>query len=77
MLIFIEKIWYGGDCERVEYDPNRSCYIMLVKFEDGSHAYYLAPQKIKIGDKIENGSKKKLKLAIVCVTGYSSGNKYP
>ena len=38
--------------ERIEYDPNRSCYIMLVKFEDNSHAYYLAPQKIKIGDKI-------------------------
>ena len=48
--------------ERIEYDPNRSCYIMLVKFEDNSHAYYLAPQKIKIGDKIENGSKKEIKI---------------
>ena len=48
--------------ERIEYDPNRSCYIMLVKFEDGSHAYYLAPQKIKAGDKIENGSKKEIKV---------------
>ena len=38
--------------ERIEYDPNRSCYIMLVKFEDGTHAYYLAPQKIKAGYKI-------------------------
>ena len=28
--------------ERIEYDPNRSCYIMLVKFDDNSHAYYLA-----------------------------------
>ena len=46
--------------ERIEYDPNRSCYIMLVKFEDNSHAYYLAPQKIKVGDKIENGSKKEI-----------------
>ena len=34
--------------ERIEYDPNRSCYIMLVKFDDSSHAYYLAPQKIKV-----------------------------
>ena len=33
-----------GTVERIEYDPNRSCYIMLVKFEDNSHAYYLAPQ---------------------------------
>ena len=40
----------------------RSCYIMLVKFDDNSHAYYLAPQKIKIGDKIENGSKKEIKI---------------
>ena len=33
--------------ERIEYDPNRSSYIMLVKFEDGEHAYYLAPQKLR------------------------------
>ena len=48
--------------EMIEYDPNRSCYIMLVKFEDNSHAYYLAPQKIKVGDKVENGSKKEIKV---------------
>ena len=48
-----------GNVERIEYDPNRSCYIMLVKFEDNEHAYYLAPQKIKIGDKVENGVKKR------------------
>ena len=45
--------------ERIEYDPNRSCYIMLVKFEDGKFFYYLAPQKIKAGDVIENGHKKR------------------
>jgi len=48
--------------ERIEYDPNRSCYIMLVKFEDGKKFYYLAPQKIKVGNKIENGSKKEIKI---------------
>ena len=48
--------------ERIEYDPNRSCYIMLVKFDDGEHCYYLAPQKIKVGDKIENGSRKEIKV---------------
>ena len=48
--------------ERIEYDPNRSCYIMLVKFEDNQHCYYLAPQKIKAGDIIENGSKKEIKV---------------
>ena len=35
---------------------------MLVKFDDNSHAYYLAPQKIKVGDKVENGSKKEIKI---------------
>ena len=44
-----------AEVERVEYDPNRSCYIMLVKFEDGKKYYYLAPQNIKVGDKVENG----------------------
>ena len=48
--------------ERIEYDPNRSCYIMLVKFDDGQHCYYLAPQKIKVGDTVENGSKKEIKI---------------
>ncbi len=48
--------------ERIEYDPNRSCYIMLVKFDDGEHCYYLAPQKIKVGDKIVNGTKKEIKV---------------
>ena len=32
-----------GEVERIEYDPNRSCHIMLVKFADGEHFYYLAP----------------------------------
>ena len=48
--------------ERIEYDPNRSCYIMLVKFNDGKRFYYLAPQKIKVGDKIKNGSNIEIKV---------------
>ena len=35
-----------GEVERIEYDPNRTCYIMLIKFEDGQRCYYLAPQNI-------------------------------
>ena len=35
---------------------------MLVKFEDGTNSYFLAPQKINIGDKIESGSKKEIKI---------------
>ena len=57
-----KKFDMPGTVERVEYDPNRSCYIMLVKFDDGQHFYYLAPQKIKAGDVIENGSEKEIKV---------------
>ena len=51
-----------GEVERIEYDPNRSSYIMLVKFEDGDKFYYLAPQNIKIGDKIRNGPDSEIKI---------------
>ncbi len=51
-----------GEVERIEYDPNRSCHIMLVKFNDGERAYYLAPQKIKTGDKVQNGPNSEIKV---------------
>ena len=50
-----------AEVERIEYDPNRSCYIMLIKFKDNEKFYYLAPQNIKIGDTIENGSNIEIK----------------
>jgi len=59
---FRKKFDMSAVVERIEYDPNRSCYIMLVKFDDGERSYYLAPQKIKVGDKIVNGSKKEIKV---------------
>ena len=55
------KFNVSGEIERIEYDPNRSCHIMLVKFEDGEKFYYLAPQNIKVGDKIQNGSNIEIK----------------
>jgi large subunit ribosomal protein L2 len=57
-----KKFDIPGLVERIEYDPNRSCHIMLIKFKDNSYAYYLAPQKISVGDQIENGSKKEIKI---------------
>ena len=57
-----KKINVSGQVERIEYDPNRTCYIMLVKFDDGERFYYLAPQKIKMGDKIQNGSNIEIKI---------------
>ena len=55
------KIGIKGLVERIEYDPNRSCYIMLIKFEDNVMKYYLAPQNVKVGDTIENGSNAEIK----------------
>ena len=51
----------NAEIERIEYDPNRSCYIMLVKFEDGEKFYYLAPQNVKVGDSVRNGSNIEIK----------------
>ena len=56
------KLGVKGIVERLEYDPNRSCHIMLVKFEDKEFKYYLAPQKIKIGDEIMNGPNAEIKI---------------
>ena len=55
------KVGIKGLVERIEYDPNRSCYIMLIKFEDNEMKYYLAPQNVKVGDTIENGSNAEIK----------------
>ncbi len=36
--------------QRLEYDPNRTAFIALIKYEDGELAYILAPQRLKAGD---------------------------
>ncbi len=38
--------------ERIEYDPNRTAYIALLKYEDGELAYILAPQRLAAGDRV-------------------------
>ncbi len=42
--------------ETIEYDPNRSARIALVKYEDGEYRYILAPDGLKVGDKIYAGT---------------------
>ena len=39
----------------LEYDPNRSAHIALVQYEDGEKRYILAPNGLKVGDKIRSG----------------------
>lgn len=49
------KIGMPATVETIEYDPNRSARIALVKYEDGERRYILAPDKIKVGDVIVSG----------------------
>ena len=48
--------------ERIEYDPNRSAHVALLKYEDGVYSYILAPNKISIGDEIVSGRNKEIKV---------------
>jgi len=48
--------------ERIEYDPNRSAHVALLKYEDGVMSYILAPNKINIGDEIVSGRNKEIKV---------------
>ena len=48
--------------ERIEYDPNRSGYLALIKYEDNVRNYIIAPDKISIGDEIVSGRNKDIKI---------------
>ncbi|MDI6652587.1 50S ribosomal protein L2 [Gluconobacter japonicus] len=50
------KFDVGATVERLEYDPNRTAFIALIKYDDGELAYILAPQRIKAGDRIISGA---------------------
>ena len=50
-----------GVIERLEYDPNRTAFIALVKYSDGELAYILAPQRVKAGDAVVAGAKVDIK----------------
>jgi large subunit ribosomal protein L2 len=43
--------------ERLEYDPNRTAFIALIKYEDGTLSYILAPQRLKAGDVVVSGDR--------------------
>jgi len=47
--------------ERIEYDPNRSAHIALLKYLDGERRYIIAPSKIKVGDEIISSDKCEIK----------------
>jgi large subunit ribosomal protein L2 len=43
--------------ERLEYDPNRTAFIALIKYADGHLSYILAPQRLAVGDEVVSGVK--------------------
>jgi large subunit ribosomal protein L2 len=51
-----------GMVERIEYDPNRTAHIALVDYGNDNKAYIIAPQKLKVGDKIIASEKADIKV---------------
>jgi large subunit ribosomal protein L2 len=47
--------------ERLEYDPNRTAFIALIKYQDGEQSYILAPQRLKVGDQVIAGARVDIK----------------
>ena len=47
-----QKLDMPATVQRIEYDPNRSAFIALIKYEDGTLSYILAPYGLKAGDKV-------------------------
>ena len=55
---FKRRKWdMAATVERLEYDPNRTAFIALIKYEDGELAYIIAPQRLDVGDKVIAGEK--------------------
>jgi large subunit ribosomal protein L2 len=50
------KFDVSATVERLEYDPNRTAFIALLKYEDGELSYILAPQRLAVGDKVVSGN---------------------
>jgi large subunit ribosomal protein L2 len=51
-----DKDGIAGVIERLEYDPNRTSHIALVKYADGERRYILAPKGIAVGDEVRSGA---------------------
>ena len=54
---FRKKMNIEATVERIEYDPNRTAYIALIKYTDNERSYILCPQGLKKGDKVLSGKK--------------------
>ena len=55
------KFDVAATVERLEYDPNRTAFIALIKYADGELDYILAPQRLKVGDSVVAGARVDIK----------------
>ncbi len=63
-----------GTIKTIEYDPNRTSFICLVSYPDGVKKYIIAPQSIKIGDKIISGENAPIKIGnSLCIKNVPEG----
>ena len=56
-----QKLDMYATVERLEYDPNRSAYIALIRYEDDTLSYILAPNGLKAGDKVISSAEADIK----------------
>jgi large subunit ribosomal protein L2 len=58
VIDFKRRKWNdAATVQRLEYDPNRTAFIALIKYGDGELAYILAPQRLKVGDAVVAGER--------------------
>src|SRR4051794_27973688 len=53
-----------GKVKSIEYDPNRNCFISLIGYQDGSFAFIIAPEGLKVNDKITSGEGENIPLQV-------------
>ena len=59
--VFRKKDGVPATVKTIEYDPNRTANIALIVYADGEKSYIVAPNGLKVGDKVMNGPKAELK----------------
>lgn len=57
-----QKIDINAKVERIEYDPNRTAFIALIKYDDGELSYIIAPQRLRVGDTVVSGKDADIKV---------------
>ena len=63
-IIDFKRLRFGevAEVKTLEYDPNRSAFIALIQYEDGTKSYIIAPNGLKVGDKVESGPNADIKI---------------